>query len=285
MNSLALANHRKRHVAAALAEDLGSGDVTAALIDEEVQVEARIISRERAVLCGSAWLEEVYAQLDASVAVTWHKHDGDDLSAGDTLCVVVGPARPVLSGERSALNYLQFLSATATAAKAYADAVAGTGCKILDTRKTVPGLRLAQKYAVRCGGASNHRTGLFDGILIKENHVCAAGSLSAAITAARALQTTLEIEAEVETIAEFEEALAGGADIIMLDNFNLEDTRAAVTRAAGRARLEASGNITLENVREIAAAGVDYISIGAITKNIKAIDLSMRVTFKQAESD
>ncbi|NNF50801.1 MAG: carboxylating nicotinate-nucleotide diphosphorylase [Gammaproteobacteria bacterium] len=270
-------NHIRRHVASALAEDIGSGDVTAALIRQDLRIAARIISRQQAVLCGRAWFDEVFAQLDPGVTVTWERADGDRVAPDGLVCSIEGPARAVLTGERTALNYLQCLSGTATAARQYAEAVAGTRCKILDTRKTLPGLRLAQKYAVRCGGAENHRTGLFDGILIKENHVSSAGSLASAIAAAAALNTGLPIEAEVENPAELREALAAGADIIMLDNFSLEDTREAVAITDGQAKLEASGNMTLERVREVAETGVDFISIGALTKNVNAIDLSMRV--------
>ncbi len=271
--------HIRRHVAAALAEDIGSGDVTAALIDPAVRVTASIISREAAVLCGRAWADEVFRQLDPGVRIEWHIQDGEKIPAKTIICELEGPARAILSGERTALNYLQCLSGTATLAQQYTEAISGTSCQILDTRKTVPGLRLAQKYAVRCGGAHNHRTGLFDGILIKENHVLAAGSLGAAISAARALGRGLPIESEVVNLDELEQALAAGADIIMLDNFSLADTRSAVKRTAGRAKLEASGNMSLARVAEVAATGVDFISVGALTKDLRAIDLSMRVDF------
>lgn len=282
MSSDSLHQHIRRHVAAALAEDIGSGDVTAALIKPGVRVTASIISREDAVLCGRAWADEVFRQLDPGVRLAWRRQEGEEIPANTVICELEGPARAILSGERTALNYLQCLSGTATLARQYAEAVGGTACRILDTRKTVPGLRQAQKYAVRCGGAHNHRTGLFDGILIKENHVLAAGSLGAAITAARALGTGLKIEAEVEDLHELEQALAAGADIIMLDNFSLADTRQAVKRNDGRAKLEASGNMSLDRVAEIAATGVDFISVGALTKNIRAIDLSMRVAMEAA---
>ncbi len=280
MDTNALANHIRRHVAAALAEDIGSGDVTAALIAADVRITARIFSRESAILCGSAWVDEVFRQLEPKIKIEWHCNDGQAIEPDGLICVIRGPARAVLSGERTALNYLQCLSGTATLARSYASAVAGTACRILDTRKTLPGLRLAQKYAVRCGGADNHRTGLFDGILIKENHVASAGSLSAAIHAASALKTGLQIEAEVESLAELDEALAAGADIIMLDNFSLDDTCLAVAKTAGRAKLEASGNMSLKRIRKVAESGVDFISVGAITKNVTAVDLSMRVEFE-----
>ncbi|HXH03456.1 MAG TPA: carboxylating nicotinate-nucleotide diphosphorylase [Candidatus Competibacteraceae bacterium] len=260
----------------ALAEDIGSGDLTAALIPESAQAEATVISREPAVLCGSAWFDEVYRQLDARVAVHWQVRDGERVQPGQLLCTVHGPARVLLSGERTALNFLQTLSGTATLARRYADAVAGTGCIVLDTRKTVPGLRLAQKYAVRSGGCSNHRMGLYDAILIKENHIMAAGSISAAIQAARRLHPDVKLEVEVETLTELDEALACAPDIIMLDNFDLAALRAAVQQVAGRVKLEASGNVNLDTVRSIAETGVDYISVGALTKDVKAIDLSMR---------
>ena len=218
-----LATHIHRHVAAALAEDLGSGDVTAALIDEGTTVTASIISREKAILCGRAWADEVFRQLDRDIEIRWRHLDGETVEPGSTICIIEGPARAILSGERTALNYLQCLSATATLAHTYAAAVAGTRCRILDTRKTLPGLRLAQKYAVRCGGADNHRTGLYDGILIKENHILSAGSIGAAISAARNLGTGIPVEAEVENLQELDRALAAGADIIMLDNFTIED--------------------------------------------------------------
>lgn len=280
MNDRDLYQHIRRHVAAALAEDIGSGDVTAALLPADVRVEASIISREPAVLCGRDWLVEVYRQLDPQIQVDWRFEDGDRLVENDVVCRLDGFARTVLTGERTALNYLQCLSGTATLAARYAREVADTRCRILDTRKTLPGMRLAQKYAVRCGGADNHRTGLFDGILIKENHILSAGSITAAIKAARALATGLPVEVEVENLAELDESLAAGADVIMLDNFSLADTRTAVAETAGRAKLEASGNMSLERVAEVAATGVDYISVGDLTKNVRAIDLSMRVAFE-----
>ena len=271
-----------RQVATALAEDIGSGDVTAALVPENQQVRGRVITREAAILCGCAWVDETFRQLDPSIQVTWRARDGERLTPDQILFEVSGRARPVLTAERTALNFLQMLAGTATAARRFVDAIQGTGCRILDTRKTLPGLRTAQKYAVRCGGACNHRMGLYDQILIKENHIAAAGSLSAAVHAARHNNGGLKVEVEVESLAELEEALAAGPDIILLDEFSLDDMHTAVklTRAGGKAiELEASGSMTLENVRTIAATGVDYISVGSITKHVRAVDLSMRLEF------
>jgi nicotinate-nucleotide pyrophosphorylase (carboxylating) len=271
-----------RQVEAALAEDLGTGDVTAALVPATQRVRGTVVTREAAVLCGRAWAQETFRRLDPAVELSWHAEDGARLSADQVLFEIAGPARPVLSGERTALNFLQLLSGTATATRAYVDAIAGTACRILDTRKTLPGLRSAQKYAVRCGGAENYRQGLYDQVLIKENHIAAAGSLEAAIRAARASARGVRIEVEVETPQELERALAAAPDIIMLDEFSLEDMRAAVAlRDAQRApvKLEASGSVTLESVRRIAATGVDYVSVGSITKHVRAIDLSMRLAF------
>lgn len=264
----------------ALVEDVGSGDVTAVLVPEEAVCEATVISREDAVLCGTAWFDEVFRQVDASIQVVWHAGDGDAVAANQVLCMLHGAARPLLTAERTALNFLQTLSGTATQARRYADAVKGTGVRILDTRKTIPGLRDAQKYAVRCGGGHNHRHGLYDGILIKENHILAAGSIRAAVEAVRvvALARAIPVEVEVENLDELHEALAAGADILLLDNFDLETMRTAVAVTAGRARLEASGGIDFGNLRQVAETGVDYISIGAITKHVRAIDLSMRFT-------
>jgi nicotinate-nucleotide pyrophosphorylase (carboxylating) len=271
-----------RQVAAALAEDVGAGDVTAALVPASQQVRAQVIAREPAILCGTDWADATFLQLDASVRRSWQAEDGEALAAGQTVLRLEGPARPILTGERTALNFLQTLSATATAARRYVDAVAGTGCRILDTRKTLPGLRLAQKYAARCGGAQNHRLGLFDMVLVKENHIVAAGSIATAIATARRTSPGIPVEVEVETLAEFDQALDAGADVIMLDELPLADMRIAVerNRARGaRARLEASGNVTLSTVREIALTGVDYISVGSITKHVQAVDLSMRFEF------
>jgi len=261
----------------ALAEDLGAGDVTAALLSAEGSSAATVITREDAVLCGTAWFDAVFAQLDATVRISWLEQDGDAIQAGQELCRLCGPTRALLSGERCALNFLQTLSATATATHRYVAAIAGTGAQILDTRKTIPGLRAAQKYAVRCGGGRNHRMGLYDAILIKENHIVAAGSIERAISSARQLSPDLSIEVEVENLEQLQQALAAHADSILLDNFALDDLPAAVTLSAGRAKLEASGGITLDNVRDIASTGVDFISVGSLTKHIQAVDLSMRV--------
>jgi len=241
-----------------------------------------VVVRELAVLCGRAWVAETFRQLDSSVQLTWHAADGDRVAAQQVIFAIAGPARAVLSGERTALNFLQLLSGTATATRRFVDAVAGTSCRILDTRKTVPGLRTAQKYAVRCGGAQNHRMGLYDQVLIKENHIAAAGSLTGAIEAARRNAAGITVEVEVETPGELEEALNARPDIIMLDEFTLEDMRAAVAlnRARGAVvKLEVSGSVSLEAVRAIAETGVDYISVGALTKHVRAIDLSMRLDF------
>ncbi len=262
----------------ALAEDVGSGDLTAALLPAGAQAEAQVITREDAVLCGTAWFEETFRLLDRAIRVEWQAHDGARVQSGQILCLLTGPVRALLTGERSALNFLQLLSGTATVTRRYVDAVAGTGAAILDTRKTVPGLRRAQKYAVRCGGGHNHRMGLYDAILIKENHIAAAGSVRAAVTAARhAAPPGTVVEVEVEDIGQLREALAAGADRLLLDNFSLKRLREAVQETQGRARLEASGGITLENVRAVAETGVNDISIGALTKHVRAIDLSMRL--------
>jgi nicotinate-nucleotide pyrophosphorylase (carboxylating) len=271
-----------RQVAAALAEDLGGGDLTAALVPETQQVRATVIAREAAVLCGTDWVDATFKQLDPAIRVEWQVADGARVLANMPLLKIAGAARPILTGERTALNFLQTLSATATAASRYVEAVAGTPCRILDTRKTLPGLRLAQKYAVRCGGARNLRLGLYDMVLIKENHIVAAGSIGQAIATARHTAPGITVEVEVETLAEFDQALAAGADIVMLDELSLDDMRVAVERnrvAGSRAKLEASGSITLATVREVALTGVDYISIGGITKHIQAVDLSMRFEF------
>ncbi len=263
-------------VALALAEDVGAGDLTAALIPEAAQAEATVISRERAVLCGAAWFDAVFHQLDPRIRIEWQAADGDRVEPDERLCTLRGPARTILTGERTALNFLQALSGTATLARRYADAVAGTGATILDTRKTLPGLRLAQKYAVRCGGCQNHRIGLFDAVLIKENHIMAAGSITNAIATARRLHPGVMVEVEVENLTELEEALAARPDIVMLDNFDLVTMAEAVRMTAKRVKLEASGNVTTTTVRAIAETGVDYISIGGLTKDVRAVDLSMR---------
>jgi nicotinate-nucleotide pyrophosphorylase (carboxylating) len=263
-------------ILAYLQEDIGPGDLTANIIPEAKQAEATVITREAMVLCGHAWFDAVYKQLSANVHVNWRISEGDAAQPGAVLCQLSGPARALLTGERTSLNLLQTLSATATVARRYADAVTGTGCKVLDTRKTIPGLRNAQKYAVACGGCYNHRIGLYDGVLIKENHIIAAGSIADAIKIARQ-QSFVPVEVEVENLAQFQEASAARPDRIMLDNFSLDDMRTVVGLNDKCIELEASGNINLDNIRSVAETGVDYISIGALTKNVKAIDLSMRI--------
>jgi nicotinate-nucleotide pyrophosphorylase (carboxylating) len=261
----------------ALAEDVGAGDLTANLIPGGTPARAQVIAREEAVLCGAAWFDEVLRQLDRNVRVDWNARDGDAVRENQVLCTLEGPARAILTGERTALNFLQTLSGTATVTRRYVEAVRGTHAIVLDTRKTLPGLRTAQKYAVRCGGGQNHRMGLYDAILIKENHIAAAGSVAGAVEAARRTApagTTVEVE--VEDIAQLNEALAAGADRLLLDNFSLRRLREAVQATAGRARIEASGGITLENIRAVAETGVDCISIGALTKHVRAVDLSLR---------
>ena len=263
----------------ALAEDVGTGDLTASLIDAEAVAGAKIVAREQLVLAGQAWVDEVFHQLDESVIVDWYVRDGDTADTDDVVCKLVGNTRALLTGERTALNFLQTLSATATITAKYVREIEGTGATILDTRKTLPGLRQAQKYAVRCGGGGNHRSGLFDAILIKENYVKSAGGITNAIERAQANADDVPIEVEVESLEELTQALDANAPRILLDNFSIEDlTRAVqINDAYGyvKAELEASGNITLENVRQIAETGVDFISIGALTKNVRAADLSM----------
>jgi nicotinate-nucleotide pyrophosphorylase (carboxylating) len=269
-------------VKAALAEDVGACDVTAALVPAEQEVRGRAITREEAVVCGAAWVNETFRRLDPAIQIIWRVQDCDAVKAGALLFEIEGPARAVLTGERTALNFLQTLSGTATAARRYVEAIAGTRCTLLDTRKTLPGLRTAQKYAVRCGGAHNHRMGLFDMFLIKENHIAAAGSLAAAIRAARAQNAGLKVEVEVESLAELEHAFAAEPDIIMLDDFAEAELITAVAWNRERARpvkLEASGGVNLASVRRVAQTGVDYISIGALTKHVHAIDLSLRLDF------
>lgn len=262
----------------ALREDVGTGDVTAALIPVAQQAQATIVSREAAVLCGTAWCDAVFHQLDSAVRIEWHTRDGERIAADQVLCTLHGSARAVLTGERTALNFLQTLSATATLARRYADAVQGLRVKLLDTRKTLPGLRIAQKYAVTCGGGHNHRAGLYDGILIKENHILAAGSIAAALEAARAVAAPgMLVEIEVEGMDELRAALQAGATHILLDNFTLSDLRLAVQENRGRAMLEASGGVTLESIRAVAETGVDFISVGDLTKNVRAVDMSLRL--------
>jgi nicotinate-nucleotide pyrophosphorylase (carboxylating) len=265
------------NVRTALAEDVGPGDITAALIPGETQARARVITREQGILCGRDWVDAVFAELDSSIHVEWRYADGDPIAPGDSLFTLAGPARMLLTGERAALNFLQLLSGTATRCRRYADLVSDTSVRLLDTRKTIPGLRLAQKYAVRCGGCHNHRIGLYDAFLIKENHINACGGIAAAVAAARSLAPDKPVEVEVEDLQELQDALGAGSDRIMLDNFSLAQLTEAVNIAAGRAELEASGNVTDATLRPIAETGVDYISIGALTKDCKALDLSMRL--------
>ena len=264
-------------VAQALAEDVASGDITAELIGADVQASGRIVTREDGILCGTGFALEAFQQIDPSCHVEWAAQDSDAIAADSLVCTLSGPARALLTGERTALNFLQLLSGTATTASQYAARVAHTGVKLLDTRKTLPGLRLAQKYAVTCGGCYNHRIGLFDAFLIKENHISAAGGIAEAVAAARNVAPDKPVEVEVENEAELEQALTAGADRIMLDNFTVAALRDAVAHTAGKAELEASGNVTDETLVAIAETGVDFISIGALTKHVKALDLSMRI--------
>ena len=273
----------RNQVALALAEDIGAGDLTASLISEYERARATLICREDAVACGRDWINAVFEALDPSAQIDWRCQDGEDLKAGDIWCVIEGSARAVLSGERTALNFAQLLASTATATRTLVRQLHGTNVQLLDTRKTVPGLRVAQKYAVLCGGGSNHRLGLYDGILIKENHIRSAGSIAAALTAAQAHVGTVDlIEVEVETLDELSQALNAGARRIMLDNFSVAEMRAAVEHNQGQAKLEASGNVNAETIREIALTGVDFISCGEMTKNVRAIDLSLQ--FDQPET-
>ncbi|MDX1593879.1 MAG: carboxylating nicotinate-nucleotide diphosphorylase [Gammaproteobacteria bacterium] len=264
-------------VARALAEDVGDGDLTAALVPEGATARATVTAREAAVLCGRAWFDAVFAALDPGVQVSWAVAEGDTMDDGTVVCRLDGPARPVLTGERTALNFLQLLSGTATATHRYAAVLEGTGTRLLDTRKTVPGLRCAQKYAVRVGGGQNHRMGLYDAFLVKENHIAACGGIMAAVDAARARDPDAPVEVEVETLGELREAIAAGAERVLLDNFALADMRRAVAEADGRIELEASGNVDLPALAEIAATGVDFVSVGALTKHLRAVDLSLRL--------
>ncbi|WCD81558.1 MULTISPECIES: carboxylating nicotinate-nucleotide diphosphorylase [Pseudomonas] len=266
------------NVRRALTEDIGSGDITAQLIPEERLAHATIITREAAVIAGTAWVDAVFRQIDPRVAVHWQVADGDKVQPNQPLFHLEGPARALLSGERSALNFLQCLSGVATRVAHYVELVQGTQVKLLDTRKTLPGLRLAQKYAVTCGGGHNHRIGLYDAFLIKENHIAACGGIAEAITAAHRIAPGKPVEIEVESLDELNQALAAGADIVMLDELSLDDMRTAVTLTAGRAKLEASGGINDTTLRTIAETGVDYISIGTLTKDVRAVDLSMRLS-------
>jgi nicotinate-nucleotide pyrophosphorylase (carboxylating) len=266
------------NVRRALTEDIGSGDITAQLIPAERLAHATVITREAAVIAGSAWVDAVFRRLDPRVAVHWQVRDGERVGPNQALFHLEGPARALLSGERSALNFLQTLSAVATRCQHYADLVQGTAVKLLDTRKTLPGLRLAQKYAVTCGGCHNHRIGLFDAFLIKENHIAACGGIAEAVQAAHKIAPGKPVEVEVESLQELQQALDAGADIVMLDELSLDDMRQAVALTQGRAKLEASGGINESTLRTIAETGVDYISIGTLTKDVQAVDLSMRLS-------
>jgi len=270
--------HIQRDVKIALDEDVGEGDLTASLVPQDKQIQARVICRESAVVCGIAWFNEVFTQLDPDVEVDWDVQDGDVVLPDQEICRLRGRAASILTGERSALNLLQTLSGTATLTSIYVKAIAHTDAKILDTRKTIPGLRLAQKYAVLCGGGRNHRKGLYDAILIKENHILAAGSITAALQQAQKTAPEVEIEVEVENLSQLDEALETGAKRVLLDNFELKTLRQAVQLNAGRARLEASGGVNLDTLRGIAETGVNDISVGALTKDLRAVDFSMRFT-------
>jgi len=264
----------------ALEEDVGTGDITADLLPQASRATALVISRESAVLCGVAWFSSTFQQLDSTVEIIWHASDGDVIAEKMQICTLKGPSRAILSGERTALNFLQTLSATATQARRFAERIKGIPVQVMDTRKTLPGLRSAQKYAVSCGGCTNHRMGLYDAILIKENHILACGSIIDAIAQARENHPDMPVEIEVENLNEAAAAFTAGADTVLLDNFNLESLCKAVALNDGRAKLEASGGITLENIRSIAETGVDYVSVGSITKDIKAIDMSMRFQYE-----
>ncbi len=279
-----LAADIQRNVSAALVEDIGSGDLTAALIPQSHRAQAKLICRTGAILCGSAWFEACFRRLDPDVRITWNAYDGAKLDPNQLLCRIDGNARAVLTAERPALNFLQTLSATATATRRYVDAVRGTQAKIMDTRKTLPGLRAAQKYAVKIGGGENQRIGLYDGVLIKENHIALASGVAAALSQARATADGVRVQIEVETMVQLEEALCAGATLVLLDNFSLDNLRAAVRVNQGRAELEASGGITIANVREVAETGVDRISVGSLTKDIAAVDLSLLVEMKGSGS-
>jgi nicotinate-nucleotide pyrophosphorylase (carboxylating) len=262
----------------ALAEDVGTGDLTAALLPKDAWSWGRVVSREPAVVCGGPWFDAVFAELDPRIQIRWRVAEGAEVDADAELCTLDGPSQPLLTGERTALNFLQTLSGTATTTRKYARVLAGSRTTLLDTRKTLPGLRTAQKYAVRCGGGSNHRMGLYDGILIKENHIIALGSIAQAVAEARRLHPGVPVEVEVETLAEVDEAVAAGADTLLLDNFTPATLGTAVARVAGEARLEISGGMGREGLIAAAALGVDYVSMGALTKHVRAIDLSLRFT-------
>ncbi len=277
----ALAAAFEENIVAAIAEDVGTGDVTGKLVPEHEIVNAHVIVREAAVLCGAPWFEGVMKQIDARIRIEWRYAEGDLMQADSIVCAIVAPARALLTAERAALNFLQLLSGVATATREYVELIAGTKAAILDTRKTLPGLRLAQKYAVRVGGGKNQRLALYDGILIKENHIAAAGGVSAAMQAARALKAGVTIQIEVETLVQLDEALAAGAQSVLLDNFSLDAMHAAVVLNQGRAVLEASGGVHRGSVRAIAETGVDRISIGGLTKDVRATDYSLRIIASQ----
>ncbi|MEM7469262.1 MAG: carboxylating nicotinate-nucleotide diphosphorylase [Pseudomonadota bacterium] len=275
-NTLNQSSQIKQMVTAALTEDIGDEDVTANLLDDSAVAFAHILCREDAVLCGQAWFDETFRQCDSTVHIEWQLNDGDAMRAGQTVCEISGNAKAMVTAERTALNFLQTLSGTATVTRHYMTAMTGTECKLLDTRKTIPLLRNAQKYAVVCGGGVNHRIGLYDGILIKENHIEAAGSVKVAIERMRAYRPGMKIEIEVENLAQLEDALSNKADILLLDNFSLADTKKAVEITAGRAILEASGGFEYDDLAAVAQTGVDFISVGALTKHLRSIDFSMR---------
>jgi len=284
MTPVPLPHDLPQQIERALQEDIGGGDLTAGLIPQDARGRATVITREAAIVCGLPYVEAVFARLDGRVQIDWHTSEGAPVAVDQMLFQIQGPARALLTGERTALNFLQLLSGTATAAHAYVERIEGTGCRLLDTRKTLPGLRTAQKYAVRVGGGHNHRIGLFDGILIKENHIMAAGSILQAVQAARAGGTGVPVEVEVENLEELRQAISAGSDIAMLDDFSLADMAEGVAvnrRAARPLKLEASGGVSLDTIRKIAETGVDFISVGSITKHVHAIDLSMRFDLKE----
>ena len=262
-------------VAPALREDVGEGDLTAVLIPPDHHSRAHVLTRDDAVLCGTHWFNAVFHRLDTRVEIEWQAQDGDHVLPDQEICVLAGPTRALLTGERTALNFLQTLSGTATVTRAYARTLQGTRTKLLDTRKTIPGLRAAQKYAVRCGGGYNHRLGLFDGVLIKENHIVAVGSIAGAVASAKLRYPEIHVEVEVENLAQLDEAISAGADIVLLDNFTVDQLHAAVVRNRGRVRIEASGGFDLDTLRAAAETGIDFVSVGALTKHIRAVDLSM----------
>ncbi len=275
MNKYELPKDLIETVSRAIAEDVGSGDITAQLIPADTAKNAQVICRESAILCGTAWFDEVFKQIDSNIQITWQAQDGDTISPNQILCQLKGSTRALLTGERTALNFLQLLSGTATKTQAYVKTISGTNARLLDTRKTLPGLRHAQKYAVCCGGGTNHRLGLYDAFLIKENHIVGVGSITKAVHTAKQKFPNFPVEVEVETLEQVQEALTAGADSLLLDNFNLSQLREAVALVNGKIKLEASGGVSLETIRAIAETGVDFISVGAITKNVRAVDLSM----------